>query len=468
MPKGGEKVMKAKVVYIALALALAFSLSVAIVPASPVTAAGTIHVDVNDGGCVSGSGQPDPYSIVYCSIQDAIDDAADGDTIIVAAGTYRESVTIPKSLTLRGAKAYVDARGRSVPTDPPTDPSETTVISSTSTIVAASSATNVIINGFSIIGYRAAVDMQSAQSTLVYNVVSPDGTDHGGSPPALVHIHGSTVTSVTARYNDISPTPFGSWMSGANALRISDTNGALITVSDNWLHNASHNPIALGGGLALSSNTNAIVSVTNNDLYDNGSDGLWTSGSSGTLTITGNDIRDNGQTGVKIASGTITVNINNNDIVDNTDYGVRNQRGAPVVDSTNNWWGDASGPKDVTAVPDACSLTLDNPGGLGDEVSECVNYSSWKTKGGGGGGCFIATAAYGTSSAEEIDTLRAFRDEVLLESTVGTQLVEWYYQTSPPVADFISENDVLKALVRELLVDPIASLVEATETLWQN
>ena len=86
----------------------------------------------------------------------------------------------------------------------------------------------------------------------------------------------------------------------------------------------------------------------------------------------------------------------------------------------------------------------------------------------GGGGCFIATAAYGTASAAEIDVLRAFRDEVLLESTVGSQLVDFYYEVSPPVADFISENDVLRTLVRELLVDPIASLVEATETLWQD
>ncbi len=86
----------------------------------------------------------------------------------------------------------------------------------------------------------------------------------------------------------------------------------------------------------------------------------------------------------------------------------------------------------------------------------------------GGGGCFIATAAYGTSSAAEIDILRAFRDEVLLESAVGSQLVEWYYKTSPPVADFISENNVLRTLVRELLVDPIASLVEATGALWRD
>ncbi len=81
-------------------------------------------------------------------------------------------------------------------------------------------------------------------------------------------------------------------------------------------------------------------------------------------------------------------------------------------------------------------------------------------------GCFIATAAYGTASAAEIDVLRAFRDGVLLESTVGSQLVEWYYRTSPPVADFISEHEGLRTLVRELLVDPVASLVEATEVIW--
>jgi len=83
-------------------------------------------------------------------------------------------------------------------------------------------------------------------------------------------------------------------------------------------------------------------------------------------------------------------------------------------------------------------------------------------------GCFIATAAYGTSTAAEIDTLRAFRDTVLLESTLGSQLVEWYYDVSPPVADFISENSLLRTIVRELVVEPIASLVEATESLWGN
>ncbi|MFZ2145969.1 MAG: CFI-box-CTERM domain-containing protein [Sedimentisphaerales bacterium] len=83
-------------------------------------------------------------------------------------------------------------------------------------------------------------------------------------------------------------------------------------------------------------------------------------------------------------------------------------------------------------------------------------------------GCFIATAAYGTSTAEQLDVLREFRDSVLLESTVGSRLVDLYYQTSPPIADFISENSFVRTLVRELVVDPIVWLVEATGNIWRN
>jgi len=84
------------------------------------------------------------------------------------------------------------------------------------------------------------------------------------------------------------------------------------------------------------------------------------------------------------------------------------------------------------------------------------------------GGCFIATAAYGTPTAEQIDVLREFRDVVLLESTAGSQFVALYYQLSPPVADFISGSSFLRTLVRELLVDPIVWVVEATEDIWQK
>ena len=84
------------------------------------------------------------------------------------------------------------------------------------------------------------------------------------------------------------------------------------------------------------------------------------------------------------------------------------------------------------------------------------------------GGCFIATATYGTPTAERLNVLREFRDVVLLESTVGSRLVDLYYQVSPPIADFISENNFVRTLVRELLVDPAVWLVEATGDIWRN
>jgi uncharacterized repeat protein (TIGR02543 family) len=85
-----------------------------------------------------------------------------------------------------------------------------------------------------------------------------------------------------------------------------------------------------------------------------------------------------------------------------------------------------------------------------------------------GGMCFIATAAYGSPTAEQIDVLREFRDVVLLESTAGSQFVALYYKLSPPVADFISGSSLLRTLVRVLLVDPVVGMVEATGGIWRK
>ncbi|NWF77640.1 MAG: hypothetical protein HXY36_03495 [Chloroflexi bacterium] len=87
---------------------------------------------------------------------------------------------------------------------------------------------------------------------------------------------------------------------------------------------------------------------------------------------------------------------------------------------------------------------------------------------GAGAGCFIATAAYGTPTAEQIDVLREFRDVVLLKSTVGSEFVALYYRLSPPIADFIVGHEVVRTLVRELLIDPVVRAVEATGDIWRN
>ena len=61
-----------------------------------------------------------------------------------------------------------------------------------------------------------------------------------------------------------------------------------------------------------------------------------------------------------------------------------------------------------------------------------------------------------------------FRDEVLLQNSLGSQFVNFYYDVSPPLADFISEHDVLRTLVRELLIDPVVWVVDAIGILWRD
>jgi hypothetical protein len=84
------------------------------------------------------------------------------------------------------------------------------------------------------------------------------------------------------------------------------------------------------------------------------------------------------------------------------------------------------------------------------------------------GFCFIATAAYGTDTAEEIDILREFRDEVLLPNSLGAEFVFLYYRTSPPIANFISQHEVLRTAVRVGFVDPIVKILTWTHNLWSG
>jgi hypothetical protein len=73
------------------------------------------------------------------------------------------------------------------------------------------------------------------------------------------------------------------------------------------------------------------------------------------------------------------------------------------------------------------------------------------------GWCFIATAAYGTPMAEEIQILRGFRDEYLLTNSPGQAFVHLYYQVSPPIAEFITEHPSLKPIVRAGLMPVVAT-----------
>ncbi len=122
------------------------------------------------------------------------------------------------------------------------------------------------------------------------------------------------------------------------------------------------------------------------------------------------------------------------------------------------WTGDVD---TIAAVNDATTTITINPNTDYEITATFEPVSS-------GGGCFIATAAYGTPTAKQLDVLREFRDDVLLKSTVGSRLVDFYYRTSPPIADFISKHGVVRTLVRDLLIDPIVWVVQATGNMWRS
>jgi outer membrane protein assembly factor BamB len=78
--------------------------------------------------------------------------------------------------------------------------------------------------------------------------------------------------------------------------------------------------------------------------------------------------------------------------------------------------------------------------------------------------CFIATAAYGTPMADEIQVLREFRDGYLLTNPAGRAFTDFYYSGSPPIAEFIDDHPALKPVVRVGLMPAVALSTVVTNT----
>ncbi len=93
----------------------------------------------------------------------------------------------------------------------------------------------------------------------------------------------------------------------------------------------------------------------------------------------------------------------------------------------------------------------------------------------GGGGCLIATAAYGTEMAPQVQLLREVRDGALARTAAGSAAVGTlsaaYYAFSPAAADAVRDHpvaaDAVRAYIAPLLsILSIASLADG-QTGWQ-
>ena len=81
---------------------------------------------------------------------------------------------------------------------------------------------------------------------------------------------------------------------------------------------------------------------------------------------------------------------------------------------------------------------------------------------GNGGTCLIATAAYGSELAPQVQFLREIRDNTVMSTASGSAFMtgfnQLYYSFSPTIADMERENPVFQEAVRAFITPMISSL----------
>ena len=78
------------------------------------------------------------------------------------------------------------------------------------------------------------------------------------------------------------------------------------------------------------------------------------------------------------------------------------------------------------------------------------------------GGCLIATAAFGSEMAPQVQLLREIRDNTVLQTESGSAFMtgfnQFYYSFSPTIADYERENPAFKEAVKLTLTPLLTSL----------
>ena len=83
-----------------------------------------------------------------------------------------------------------------------------------------------------------------------------------------------------------------------------------------------------------------------------------------------------------------------------------------------------------------------------------------------GGGCLIATAAFGSELTPQVQFLRSFRDNYVMSTLVGSSFMEvfntWYYSFSPTIADFERQNPIFRDSIKHLIY-PLLGILSISE-----
>jgi hypothetical protein len=319
----------------------------------------------------------------YSTIQAAVNAAAAGNTITVDAGTYNETVTINKTLTLKGAKAGIDARTRST--------SGESIVSNVNGAFRIN-AKGVILDGFTVQGETSQADLTGAGIVMAPTV---SGTQLRNNivqnNVAGVFLANSSATDPCIIQNNLFKNNNNAGRQGGRGIYTNGslTNGLLTNViidSNTFTGNRGGSgtttleaAVAFEAQRATSVQSN--LTITNNSFSGNGKSLLffnstnvkiqgntatgildWYSGcfrfegNNHNVNISYNTITNNSGPGVAVDSNGVPGDnsgfvVNFNNIVNNgTNYskrlGVVYNQTVYVggFDARNNYWGSASGP----------------------------------------------------------------------------------------------------------------------------
>ena len=94
----------------------------------------------------------------------------------------------------------------------------------------------------------------------------------------------------------------------------------------------------------------------------------------------------------------------------------------------------------------------------GENVTPAEQAAEEKSK----GGCLIATAAFGSEMAPQVQFLREIRDNTVLQTESGSAFMtgfnQFYYSLSPAIGDYERENPAFKEAVKLTLTPLLSSL----------
>lgn len=87
-----------------------------------------------------------------------------------------------------------------------------------------------------------------------------------------------------------------------------------------------------------------------------------------------------------------------------------------------------------------------------EQIQSYVNNQQQQPSGGSSsGGCYVATAVYGSYDCPEVWTLRRFRDFELAQTWYGRMFINVYYAVSPTIVKYFGDMDWFKRFWKDKL-----------------